>query len=213
MNRYKAKVICLKCVRCHHGCHRDIKMSTVEPFYSRAWLHCKLLFSRKVVSNLFVTQRTAAYQASLSFTIFWSLLKLLSIESVMPSNHLILCHPFSSCPQSFPASGSFQWVGSLHQVAKVLELQLQHQRPKFWSFSFSISPSIEYSWLISLRIDWSPCCPRDSQESLPAPQFESISSPMLSLLYGSTVTSIHDCWKNHSFDYTDFCSQSHVSAF
>ena len=145
MNRYKAKVICLKCVRCHHGCHRDIKMSTVEPFYSRAWLHCKLLFSRKVVSNLFVTQRTAAYQASLSFTIFWSLLKLLSIESVMPSNHLILCHPFSSCPQSFPASGSFQWVGSLHQVAKVLELQLQHQ-----SFHWIFVVDFPQDWLISL---------------------------------------------------------------
>ena len=139
MNRYKAKVICLKCVRCHHGCHRDIKMSTVEPFYSRAWLHCKLLFSRKVVSNLFVTQRTAAYQASLSFTIFWSLLKLLSIESVMPSNHLILCRPLLLLPSIFSsirvfsmswlfASGGQSFGASAStSAAKVLELQLQHQ--------------------------------------------------------------------------------------
>ena len=81
--------------------------------------------------------------------------------------------PFS-CPQSFPASGSSQWVSSSRQVAKVLELQLQHQ-------SFS-----EYSGLISLRIwlIWSPCSPRDSQESSPAVQFKSINSLALSLLYG-----------------------------
>ena len=70
---------------------------------------------------LFVTPWTAACQASLSFTISWSLLKLMSIELVMPSNHLILCLPFSSCLQSFPASGSF--LSSLYQVAKVLEVK------------------------------------------------------------------------------------------
>ena len=74
-----------------------------------------------------VTPWTAAHQASLSFTDSWSLLKLMSIDSVMPSNHLILCCPFFSCPQSFPLSGSFQLVSSLHQMAKGLELQLQHQ--------------------------------------------------------------------------------------
>ena len=69
-------------------------------------------------------------------------LKLMSIELVMPSNHLILCHPLLLHLQSFPASGSFQWVSSSHQVAKVLE------------FSFSISPSNEYSGQISFRMDW-----------------------------------------------------------
>ena len=79
---------------------------------------------------LFATPWNAAGQVLLSITNSWSLLKLTSIALVMPSNHLILCHPFSSCLQSFPASLSFPWLGSLHQVAKVLELQLQHQ--SFW---------------------------------------------------------------------------------
>ena len=74
--------------------------------------------------------------------------------------------------------------------------------PKYWSFSFSISPSSEYSGLIFFRIDWfdPPCSPRDSQESSPTPQFKSINSLVLSFLYGLTLTSIHDYWKNHSFD-------------
>ena len=75
---------------------------------------------------LFVTPWTAACQASVSFTISQSLLKLMSIESEMPPNRLILCCPFNSCPQSFPASGSFPMNHS-HQVTKVLEPQLQHQ--------------------------------------------------------------------------------------
>ena len=72
---------------------------------------------------------------------------------------------------------------------------------EYWSFSFSISPSNEYLGLISFRIDWFdlPCSPRDSQESSPTPQFKSINSLVLSLLYGPTFISIHDCWKNHSF--------------
>ena len=82
----------------------------------------------------------------------------------------------------------FQWVSFLHQVAKVLELQL------------SISPSNEYSGLISFRTDWSPCSPRDSQESSPTPQFKSINSLALSFLYSPTLTSICDYWKTHSLD-------------
>ena len=88
--------------------------------------------------QLFVTPWTAARQASLSFTISQSLLKLMSIESVMPSNHLILCHPLSSCLQSLPASGTFFHI----------------MWPKYLSFSFSISPSNEYSGPISFRMDW-----------------------------------------------------------
>ena len=73
--------------------------------------------------------------------------------------------------------------------------------PKYWSFSFSISPSNEHLELISFRIDWlDPCSPRDSQESFPMPQFKSISSSALSFLYSPALTSIHDCWTNHSFD-------------
>ena len=74
--------------------------------------------------------------------------------------------------------------------------------PKYWSFSFSISPSNEYSGLISFRIGLvgSPCSPRDSQESSPTPQFKSINSLALSFLYSLSLTYIHDHWKNHSFD-------------
>ena len=100
--------------------------------------------------------------------------------------------PFSSHPQSFPASGAFpQWAGSSYQVAKVLELQLQHQS---FQWIFSADP------LCDLLV-WPLCCPRDSQEFSLAPQFESINSRVLSLLYGPTLTSVHDYWKNHSFDY------------
>ena len=112
--------------------------------------------------------------------------------------------PFS-CPHSFSASGLFQLVSSSHWVAKVLELQHRHQsfqwifRVDFW-FDFE-------DWLT-----WSPCCPRDSQESSLAAQFESISSLLLSLLYGPTLTSVHDCWKNHSLRYMDLCWKSDVSA-
>ena len=97
--------------------------------------------------------------------------------------------PFSSHPQSFPASGSFQ-MSSSHQVAKVLELQLEHQ---------------SFQWIF--RIDFledglvgSPCSPRDSQESSPTPKFKGISSLAVSFIYSQILTSIHDYWKNHSFD-------------
>ena len=94
--------------------------------------------------RFFATPWTAALQASLSFTNSRSLLKLMSIKLVMPSNHLILCHPLSSRLQSFPASGSFP-----------VSLFLCMRWPKYWSFSFRISPSNEYSELISFRMDWS----------------------------------------------------------
>ena len=88
-----------------------------------------LFWFRSVAQScpILATPWTAAHQAPLSITNSQSLLKLMSIESVMPSNHLILCHPLFSCLQSFPALGTFQWGSSSHQVAKVSELQLQHQ--------------------------------------------------------------------------------------
>ena len=94
--------------------------------------------------------------------------------------------PVSSCLQSFPASGSFS-----------SESVLLIRWPKYWSFSFSVSPSNEYSGLISFRIVWFPCSPRDSKESSPTPQFKSINSSALSFLYSPALTSIHDYWKNH----------------
>ena len=112
-----------------------------------------------------------------------------SIESVTPSNHLILCHPLLLLPLILPIIRVFS-----------NESVLRIRWPKYWSFSFSISPSSEYSSLISFRIDWSPCSPRDSQESSPTPQFKSINSLELSFLYGPALTFVHDNWKNHSFD-------------
>ena len=99
-------------------------------------------FSHSVVSNS-VTPWTAARQASLSITNFRSLLKLMSIESVMPSSHLILCHPLLLPPSIFPSIRVFSNESVLH-----------FRWPKYWSFSFSNSPSNEYSGVISFRIDW-----------------------------------------------------------
>ena len=132
---------------------------------------------------LFATRWTAAHQAFLSITNYRSLFKLMSIELVMPFNYLILCHPLLFLPSIFPIIRVFS-----------NESVLRIRWPKYWSFSFSISPSSYYSGLISFRID-SSCCPRDSQESSPTPQFKSINSWMLTFLHGSTLTSIHDYWK------------------
>ena len=105
-------------------------------------------------------------------------------------------HPLSSpSPPAFNLSqhqGLFQWVSSLHQVVKVLELQLQLQHQ---SFQWIFRTDFLQDWLV-----WSPCSPRDSQESSPTPQFKSISSLALSFLYGPTLKSIYDYWKNRSFN-------------
>ena len=93
--------------------------------------------------QLFATPWTAACQASLSIANSQSLLKLMSIESVMPSNHLILCCPLLSCPQSFPAIRVFSNGSALHI-----------RWPKYWSFSFNIGPSNEHAGLISFRMNW-----------------------------------------------------------
>ena len=104
-----------------------------------------IMFSVQSLSRVrpFATSWTAAWQASLSITSSQSLLKLMSIESVMPSNHLILCCPLLLLPSIFPSIGVF-----------LNESALRIRWPKYWSFSFSISPSSEYSGLISFRMDW-----------------------------------------------------------
>ena len=104
-----------------------------------------MLFVVQLLSRVrcFATPWTAARQASLSFTISWSLLKLMSIESVMPSNHLTLCHPLCLLPSTFPSIRVFS-----------NEFALGVRWPKHWSFSFSISPANEYSGVISFRMDW-----------------------------------------------------------
>ena len=121
----------------------------------------------------------AACQAPLSFTISWSLL----IESVMPSHHLVLLPPSPPALNLSQQQNLFQWVGSSHQVAKIL--QLQHQ-----SFQWIFRVDFLWNWLVR-----SPCSPTDSQKSSPAPQFESINSSVLNLLYVPTLTSIHDNWE------------------
>ena len=138
---------------------------------------------------LLATPWTAASQASLSITNSWSFLKLMSIESVMPSNHLIICCPLLLPPSIFPSIRVFSNESALHIRWR-----------NYWSFSFSISPSNEYSGLISFSwTGWISLRPRDSQEYSPTPQFKSINS-VFSFLYSPTLTSIHDYWKNHSFD-------------
>ena len=123
----------------------------------------------------------------------------MSIESVMLPNHLILCCPLIILLSIFPRVRVFS-----NQSA------LRLRWSKYWSFSDG--PSNEYSRLISfVWLVWSPCCPRDSQESSPTPQFKSISSLALSLLYGPTLKSIHNYWKNHKFDYMGLCWQSDIS--
>ena len=130
--------------------------------------------------RLFATPWATAYQASLATTNSWSLLKLMSIESVMPSNHLILCSPLLLLPSIFPSIRIFS------------ESALCIRWPKYWNFSFIISPSNEYSGFISCRIDWF--------DLFAVQGFKSINSLVLSFLYSPTLTSIHDYWKNHSFD-------------
>ena len=129
--------------------------------------------------RLFVTPWTAACQASLSIINSQHLLKLMSIELVMPSNHLILCR-LLFLPSVFSSIRVFS-----------SESVLCIRWPKCWSFSFSINPSNEYSGLISFRMDCgSPCSPRGSQESSPTSQFKSINSSALSFLYSPPLTSI-----------------------
>ena len=123
----------------------------------------------------------------------WSLLKLMSIESVMPSNHLVLCYHLLLPPSIFPSIRVFSNESALHI-----------RWPKFWSLSFSISSSNEYLGLISFRIDcFDLLAVQRTLESLLQYHSSSINLLALSLLYGPTLTFIHDYWKNHSFDYMD----------
>ena len=141
------------------------------------------------------TAWTIARQASLSLTISQSLPKFMSFDSVMASNHLILCHPLL-LPSIFPSIRVISNESALRiRWSKVLEPQLQHQ-----SFQWIFKVDFLEDWLV-----WSPCYPRDS--------LQHCNSSALSLPYGPTLTSIHDYWKNHSFDSMDLCRLSDVSAF
>ena len=138
-----------------------------------------------------MTPWTAACQASQSIANSRSSLKLMFIELVMPSNHLIFCRPLLLLPSIFPSIRVFS-----------NELILRIRWPNYWSFSFSISPSNEYSGLISFKIGWLDLFTVQGtlKKSSLTPQFKSINSLLLSFLYSPTLTSIHDYWKNHSLD-------------
>ena len=192
--RYRCRCGCRFKWRCRYGyscqyrcrCKRSVQFSSVQSL-SHAYL-CDLM--------------DCSTSASLSITKSRSLLKLMSIVSVMSSNHLILCHPLLLPPSIFHSSRVFSTESVLIRW------------PKYWSFSFNISPSNKYSGLISFRIAWFDlvAVQGDPQESSITPHFKSISSLALSL-YGPTLISIHDYSKGHSFDLTDNCWQSNVSAF
>ena len=141
--------------------------------------------------GLFGTPWTIARQAFLSITNSRSPPKPMSIVSVMPSSHLILCRPLLLLP-------------SIFRIIRVFsnESALRIRWPKFWSFSFNIIPSNEHPGLISFRMDWLDllAVQRTCNSLLQTPQFKSINSSLLSFLYSPTVTSIHDYWKNHSLD-------------
>ena len=145
---------------------------------------------------------TEAHQASLFLNISWSLLKLMSLESVMPYNNLIWCCPILLLPSIFRSIGVFS-----------NDLALCIKCPKYWSFSFIISASNEYSGLISFRMDWLDLLAvQKTLKSLL--QYHSSKASILqrSAFFMVQLTSIHDYWKNHSFDYTDLCRNSNVSA-
>ena len=134
--------------------------------------------------QLFVTAWTEACQASLSITNSRSLPKLMSIESMMPSNHLILCRPLLLLPSILPSITVFS-----------NESVLRIKWPKDWSLRFSVCPFNEYSGLISFRIDWLDLLEVHSQESSPTPQFKGNNSLVLRFIYSPTLTSIRDTGK------------------
>ena len=138
-----------------------------------------------------MTPWIAAHQASLSITNTWNLLKLMFIQLVMPSNHPILYYPLLLLLSIFL---SFRVFSN--------ESVLCINWPKYWRFSFSISPSNEYSGLISFRISWLDLLAVQGtlKSLLQPPQFKNINSLVLSFLYSPTLTFLHDYWKNHSLD-------------
>ena len=156
--------------------------------------------------QLFATSWPAARQASLSFTISWSLLKLMSIKPAMLTRHGILCSPLLLLSSIFPSIRGFSDESALHI-----------RWPKCWTFSFifSINSSTEYSGLKTFRIDWFDLfAVKWSLKSLLQHHNSKASILSFSAFFmGPTLTSVHDHWKKYSFDYIDLCQQSDVSAF
>ena len=145
-----------------------------------------------------------AQKTSLSITNSRSLLKPMSIESVMPSSHLILCRPLLLLPPTTPSIRVFS-----------NESILRMRWTKYWSFNFNISLSNEHprTYLLQDGLVGFSCHPRDSRESSTTPQFKSISFSVLIFPHSPTLTSIRDHQKNHSLDQTDLCWQSNIFAY
>ena len=167
------------------------------------WINNVVAVHDPVMFNSLGPPRTAAWQSSLSFTITLNLLKLISNKSVMPFKHHIFSCPLSLLSSIFPVSGYFS-----------SECVFLMRWPKYWSFSFSISPPKEYSGLISFKIYWFDLLVIQGtlksflqDHGLKAWIFSARPSD------GPNHISTHKCWKNHSFDYTHLFQQSDVSAF
>ena len=166
----------------------------LPPLTSYVSYICSIVVQSLSFDPLFVNPWTAACQASLSFTISWSLLKLMAIESMTPFIHLILCHPLLLLPLIFPSIKVFS-----------NESALRIRWPKYWSFSFSISPSNDYSGLISFRTDWFDLLAvKGTLTSLLQHHSSSVLQCSAFFMFQLSPC-VHDYWKNHSFDYTDLC--------
>ena len=154
--------------------------------------------------QLFVTPWTTVQQASLSITSSWSPPKPMSIKSVMPSNHLIHCHPLLLLPSIFSSIRVFS-----------NESNFRIRWPKYWSFSFIISPSNEHSGLISFRMDWLDLLGVQGTLKTLLQHHSSKASILQHSAFFIVQLShpYHDYWKNHSYVYMDLCWQSNVSAF
>ena len=163
-------------------------LSQLKSFYRLLVISSVQSLSRVWLS---VNPWIVALQVSLSIANSWSLLKLMCIESEMPSNHRILGRPLILLPSVFPSIRIFSD-----------ESVLRIRWPEYWSFSFSISPSSEYPGLISFRMDWLDLLAVQGtlKSLLHDHSSKSINSSVLSFLYSPTLTSIHDCWKTQSFD-------------
>ena len=178
---------------------RPLKLMNLALFYvwedARVWAHWNHSFDISSVQFSSVAQSCPALFKPMDCSMpGFPVLELTQTHVYQVGDAIQPSHPLSSpSPSAFNLSqnqGLFKWISSSHQVVRVLEFRLQHQ-----SFQRIFSTDFLKDWLVG-----SPCCPRNSQESSPTPQFKSINSLVLSFLYGPTLTSIHNYWKNHSFD-------------
>ena len=199
---------CTKCIETHlkHKCtfssaHKHSDKEKKKKNFKSIYFYFSFAVAIQLLSHvqLFATTWTAACQTSLFFTVFRSLFKLMSIESIMPSSDLILC--CSSPPASNPSQhqGLFQWVGLFASGSQNIGASAQRH---------------SFQWIFRVETDcFELLGVQGTQESSPAPQLENINYSALSLFYGPTLTFVHDYWKNHSLASTDLFPQSDVSAF